>query len=173
MDRSGNIVDGVCKRHPTVVTRLGCSRCGEFICPKCLIQTPVGARCADCANVKKNPLVSTGGFDLTRSILAGVGTAAALWVLYVILLPIFGQMGFLIAMVAPAAIGYAVGEVVYRSSGYRRNNILAWVAGLSVVVGFGVIYAVIAILPITDSPLRVGIFGLLIGVFLAVRRVRL
>ena len=44
-----------CATHPDVETELGCSRCGKAICPRCLVHTPVGARCRECANVRRIP----------------------------------------------------------------------------------------------------------------------
>ena len=162
-----------CKRHPNVESNLGCSRCGDLICPQCLIHTPVGARCPDCANVRSNPLVTTSGIDLTRAIAAGVGTAVVLSAfVYLFLLPAFGGLSLLLTIAAPAVIGYAVGEVVYRAAGYRRNNTLVWVAGGSVVVGFTALGSVAALLSISSFA-TAGIFGILIAVFLAIRRVRL
>jgi hypothetical protein len=40
-----------CARSPDVETDLRCGRCDVPICPSCLIQTPVGIRCPDCAEV--------------------------------------------------------------------------------------------------------------------------
>src|SRR5262245_41825997 len=45
-----------CARHPEVETALRCSRCDTPICPRCLIQTPVGARCRDCARLARSPV---------------------------------------------------------------------------------------------------------------------
>ena len=41
---SGSIVTR-CAEHPDVETGLRCGRCETPICPKCMIMTPVGARC--------------------------------------------------------------------------------------------------------------------------------
>ena len=42
-----------CATHPSVQTALRCGRCDTPICPKCLVMTPVGARCRACARLKK------------------------------------------------------------------------------------------------------------------------
>jgi hypothetical protein len=152
-------------RHPQVETNLGCSRCGDPICPQCLIQTQVGARCPSCANVQRSPLVSTTNVDLAKATGAGIGTAIALSAIYVIVLPLVGNLEFLLGLIAPAGIGYAVGEVIHRASGYRRNPTLAWVAGISVTVGFASMMILLGFLP-------VGPIGMLIGIFIAVQRVR-
>src|SRR5947207_8198116 len=64
-----------CARHPNVETVLRCGRCETPICPKCLISTPVGARCPTCAQVKR---FATGlkPHELARSIAFGIGVAA-------------------------------------------------------------------------------------------------
>lgn len=41
-----------CYRHPDRETRVACSNCGRPICPDCMIPTPVGMRCPECAREK-------------------------------------------------------------------------------------------------------------------------
>ena len=38
-----------CYRHPSRETNVACSRCARPICPDCMISTPVGMRCPECA----------------------------------------------------------------------------------------------------------------------------
>ena len=42
-----------CVNHPSVETYLRCNKCGQPICPKCVVQTPVGYRCRDCVNAQQ------------------------------------------------------------------------------------------------------------------------
>jgi len=46
--------DGVyyCNRHKKVTTRVRCGRCEGAVCPKCMVYTPAGVRCRDCARNK-------------------------------------------------------------------------------------------------------------------------
>lgn len=37
-----------CYRHPTVATRVHCTRCERPICPDCMIPAPVGHQCPEC-----------------------------------------------------------------------------------------------------------------------------
>jgi len=39
----------VCHKHPKVHTALACGKCGKFICPKCVVPSPAGTRCRECA----------------------------------------------------------------------------------------------------------------------------
>jgi len=74
-----------CARHPQVETYLRCGRCETPICPRCLVQTPVGARCPDCARINRLPT-----FDVT---------------------PVFFARGFVAAMVAGAVVGAIWGGI--------------------------------------------------------------
>ena len=40
-----------CGNHTEAETSLKCGKCGKLICPKCMVQTPVGSRCKDCARL--------------------------------------------------------------------------------------------------------------------------
>src|SRR3954463_16761147 len=68
-DESGTLR---CARHPGTETVLRCGRCETPICPRCLISTPVGARCRTCAQVKRFAL-SLKPVELAKAIGFGVG----------------------------------------------------------------------------------------------------
>src|SRR5215813_4416966 len=70
-----------CARHPNTETVLRCGRCETPICARCQIQTPVGARCPTCAQVKRFAIMLKP-LELVRAIAFGVGAAAAGTVLY-------------------------------------------------------------------------------------------
>jgi hypothetical protein len=46
--------DGVyfCNRHKKATTRVRCGRCDAAVCPTCMVYTPAGVRCRDCARNK-------------------------------------------------------------------------------------------------------------------------
>jgi len=162
-----------CATHPDVETNLRCGKCGKPICPKCLVQTPVGARCQDCAQLQKLPTfhVTTGYY--LRAIGAAVGMAfacgAAWWAIRAVMgVPYFN---FLLA----AGFGYAIGEVVGRSVNRKRGRGLAIVAGTTVVVSF-----VISIFPpwglwfwwFSVPGLVISLLAVALGVWIAITRVR-
>jgi membrane associated rhomboid family serine protease len=52
-----------CYRHPGRETNVSCSMCARPICPDCMISTPVGMRCPECARERTQVRkVSFGGF---------------------------------------------------------------------------------------------------------------
>src|SRR5829696_9824716 len=62
-----------CTYHPSVMTRLRCSRCGKPICPRCGVRTPVGMRCPECAGTRSSVAANPAG-TLTAAV-AGLAVA--------------------------------------------------------------------------------------------------
>ena len=156
-----------CAYHPDVETNLRCGKCGKPICPKCLVQTSVGARCPDCAKLYKLPTyrVSTkhylkaAGTGLGMAVVCGIVWGVVGWVI-----PFF----YLNLLLAPGA-GYAIGEVISLSVNRKRGTGLAAIAGIALVIS----YLVAMFFP---WGLRFGLFDLLaiaLGIFVAVTRLRL
>jgi hypothetical protein len=158
-----------CARHPKTETNLRCGKCGQPICPKCLVQTPVGARCPECAAVKRLPVYDVSAVFYARAIAAGLATASVLGVVWPFI-PFGGYFLIVIGM----GIGYAIGEVVGLSVNRKRGRGLQAIAGISMVVSY-----VIRSLLQTSYPLSldtfVGLFSLIalvLGIIVAVSRVR-
>ncbi len=150
-----------CPRDPHVETNLRCGRCGELICPDCLIQSDVGSRCPTCANVRTPPMFAASSSELGRAAAAGFGAAigiaiAAGAVVTVFQLPFFG-------VIVVGGIGWVVGEVVYRASGYKQSRALQWVAGSAVLAAF---------LVLTVFGDLSAFIGLIIGTYYAIQRVK-
>ena len=64
-----------CKRHPEVETSVSCGRCGDPICPRCMIHAPVGVRCPDCGKSRPAPTFDVSTPFLLRGIGAGLAVA--------------------------------------------------------------------------------------------------
>lgn len=48
-----------CYRHDDRETYIECSRCGQSICPECMVSAPVGFQCVECVNQAPKPKVRT------------------------------------------------------------------------------------------------------------------
>jgi len=162
-----------CATHPNVETDLRCSRCEKPICPRCMVQTPVGARCRECANVRRLPTynVSRGIFAraVGAALLSGVALGAA-WSFFNLLSFFF--FGIFVGL----AVGYCVGQSVSWAAGRRSGPPLqaAAVGGTVVayVVRMGLLFAFGAW---GVSDLRTDVFGLIalvIAAFIAASRLR-
>lgn len=121
-----------CARHPQVETYLRCGRCNTPICPRCLVQTPVGARCRDCANVRVLPT-----FDITPVYFARGMTAALVSGLVVgfIWAVISGAFGGFFTLLIGLGVGWAISESIGLAANRRRG------LGLQICAVFGVALA--------------------------------
>ena len=119
-----------CATHPKVETYLRCGRCEKPICPQCLYMTPVGARCRECARLKKLPMFEVGPLDYLRGLAGGVA-AAAIGGILLQLMPGFGFFGLLLML----GLGYVVGEATTRAARRKRGTGLAIVGALAVPLG--------------------------------------
>jgi hypothetical protein len=123
-----------CFRHPSVQTALRCGKCEVPICTRCLVQTPVGARCPTCANLKRLPQFDLGPWLLARSTAAGLGASVVGWYLV-------GHVAFLRYFLC-FLVGVAVGECMSRLALRRTGRSVEVAAVVAVVVGLLFIEAV-------------------------------
>ena len=130
-----------CARHPQTETVLRCGRCETPICPRCLVQTPVGARCRDCANVRRLPTVDVKPIFLLRGAAAALGAGIGVGFVWAFTLGGLG-LGFF-AIFLGLAIGWAVGEAVSLSTNRKRSTALAACAVVGVIVAYLVRNAVL------------------------------
>ncbi|MCH8274102.1 MAG: hypothetical protein IH851_04870 [Armatimonadetes bacterium] len=125
MERDGKTY---CDRHANVETKLRCSRCEAFICPKCAVLTTVGYRCAACGKERSATYTLPPGLLLLGSagglLLGGLGG----YLSYVI------HIGFFLIFVA-VIIGRLVGEVVRRLIRRKSSVIVGAVTALGFMAG--------------------------------------
>ena len=162
-----------CAYHPEVETNLRCGKCGKPICPKCLVQTPVGARCPDCAKLYKLPTYRVS----TKYYLRAAGTALGMAVVCGVIWGVVGGLlpFFYFNLLLGPGVGYAIGEVVSLSVNRKRGRGLATVAGIAVAIS----YLVSIFLPFLPWGFHFGLLrivldlvALALGVFVAVTRLR-
>ena len=131
-----------CATHPSVETELACGKCGKPICPRCLVHTPVGARCRQCANVRRLPTYSISAQIMARAAAAAAAGGAVLGGLWAVLFP-FG-LGFYFGLFLGAGLGYAVGELVSVAANRKAGPPLQVLAAGGVIVAYLVRDAVLA-----------------------------
>lgn len=168
-----------CAAHPGVETNLSCGKCGKPICPRCMVQTPVGARCPDCANLYKLPTFRVSTQYYLRAVGSGLGVAVACGLIWGAVM-IFVSF-FYINLLVAAGVGYALGEVVSLSVNRKRGTGLAVVGGVAMVISYAVSFWFISFL--LGVPFLLGfhfsllrmlldLLALVLGIFVAVARLR-
>jgi hypothetical protein len=70
-----------CHKHKKEVTRVTCGRCEKPICPKCMVISPAGVRCNECARNK----VSVRWRGVAHDAMSSVGSidGRKVWYLYI------------------------------------------------------------------------------------------
>ena len=131
-----------------------------------MVQTPVGARCPDCAKLYKLPTYRVS----TKYYLRAAGTALGMAIVCGIAWGfIQGALGlFYLNLLLAAGVGFAIGEVVSLSVNRKRGTGLAIIGGIAVVIS----YLVSFISPWGFSFGLLDLLALALGIFVAVTRLR-
>jgi hypothetical protein len=127
-----------CAAHPQVETYLRCGRCETPICPRCLVMTPVGARCRDCARLRRLPMFDVKPIHYLRGLAAGIAVAAV-GAVVLASIPRLGFFGLLLL----AGLGYLVGEAATAAANRKRGTGLALAAAAAVPLGMALGRAVL------------------------------
>ena len=159
-----------CATHPDVETNLRCGKCGKPICPRCLVQTPVGARCRDCARLYKLPTYRISPVYYLRAAGAALGMAIVIGLAwgFITHLVSFIYLNLLLA----AGIGYAIGEVTGLAVNRKRGPGLAVVGGMAVVICYAVNIFTFGYIPSIGLGLIIDLVSLGVGIYMAVNRLR-
>lgn len=152
-----------CATHPEVETNLTCGRCGRPICPKCIVQTPVGPRCPDCAGLKRLPTYQLAPRHYLIASGAGLAVAIATGFVWAFI-PFAGYFSILIGL----GIGYAIGEVISRAVNRKRGRGLQAIGGVCVVMSYVISNLFHMYLFFSLS----GLLALALGIIIAIIRLR-
>lgn len=114
-----------CANHPKEMTVVRCGRCEKPICTRCMVDSPVGKKCRECARPGHH-LATTAPAHVLIAFLVATVTA----------LPMAMVMHRLPLLILPATIyGYLVAEVVLRVGKRGRGLPMQVAAGLAAAIG--------------------------------------
>ena len=139
---------GICSRHKNVDTSLLCARCGDWICPKCMTESPVGYRCPDCSKLTKIPTFALSKILLLKvlfvAIFAGLFVGGMLFIFVLSIgvsnLPKYISYYLFIALVAIS--GFFIGEAVSLASNRKRGRVLKYVCSVGILTSLGTLIGV-------------------------------
>jgi hypothetical protein len=165
-----------CATHSDVETNLACGKCGKPICPKCLVETPVGARCRECANVRRLPTYSITPVQYLRAVAAGLFVAIAVGIGWAWLRSEVGILGWslLLGLILGSSVAYAIAEIVSRAVNQKRGTPLQVIACTCFVVCYVVSWVGLSEDALTFF-LSFDLYDIVIvavGVFIAAARLR-
>jgi hypothetical protein len=159
-----------CARHPDVETTLRCGRCGTPICPRCMVQTPVGARCPTCARLYKLPTFRVSPAYYARAAGTALGMAAVTGIVWGIFNAFVGF--FYLNLLLAAGVGYVIGEVVSLAVNRKRGRWLAAIGGVGVAAAYLVNIFTFGRVPLDFFRVILDLVSVGIGVYVAVTRLR-
>ncbi|MBV8086516.1 MAG: B-box zinc finger protein [Chloroflexi bacterium] len=112
-----------CVNHPNVETVVRCSRCEQPICPRCMISTPVGMRCRQCANLHRLPIYELRGRYLWQASGAALGLVLVGSLAFNVLLGALGR-----SLIVAAALyligGWAIASLLSVAANRKRGPVL-------------------------------------------------
>ncbi len=123
-----------CANHPKVATNLRCSKCGKPICTSCIVETPVGLRCRECAQLRRIPTYAVSPLQYLVASASALGMALITGIAWALVqgIAFVGFFSFFIAL----GVGYIVGEIVSLSVNRKRGLGLQVIAGSAVLLSF-------------------------------------
>jgi hypothetical protein len=155
----------MCPRDPGVETALRCSRCETPICPKCMVQTPVGARCRDCARITRSPIYTLTPVHALRagaaSLIGGV-VMGLIWGF--VLLPF--SVGFFSIFIG-AGLGWVFTKGMEFATNRKRGPGVVAFAVVGILIAWGMQFLFV-------DP-RVAMYGLVaagVGIYFAYQNLR-
>ncbi len=123
-----------CYRHPDVPTGLRCNRCGNPICTKCAIRTPVGFRCPDCVRSQQAKFYTGGRLDYLLAVVVALPLSLVAAAVFTFLIARIGFFSWIISFFAAPAAGGIIAEAVRWAVGRRRSRHLNMVVAACLVV---------------------------------------
>lgn len=167
-----------CQRHPDVETELRCGRCETLICPRCLVFTPGGTRCPDCAMLRRPVMYELQPMHYLRAAGVALGVSLVLAVAEFLLLPLVRGipfLGLMLALAAGAGAGSFMANALTWATNGKRGLALQVIAGLGIVAAWLLAWVLpLALVGAYAAIPRdlLGLFATLVGVVIASQRLR-
>ena len=124
-----------CARHPETETALRCSRCETPICPRCLVQSPVGARCPDCARTIRAPMYLLSFEHVLRALGVSIAGGIGMGIIWGTVGRIFSY-GFFLIFVG-ALLGYGFARMMEFATRGKRGPVIIGFAVAGVLIAWG------------------------------------
>ena len=122
-----------CYRHPDRETRVSCATCGRPICTECMVQTEVGIKCPEDAELPRGARAGVMKRDqIAKSFLAGIAVALLGAPIVYYVLP---QIGFG-RLILSALAGYGAGMLIHRAGGRNGGPLAMAISGVAVAAAF-------------------------------------
>lgn len=146
-----------CWNHPDRETAVHCSSCGKPLCPDCMVYSPVGVKCKECARLPRSARIGMRPGHYPQATLAALGSGTILGFAYYFLIGGLGFFAFFIAF----GIGWVVGEAVLRASRHYHGKETAILAVIGTVWAF--VFPLVLLLLLRGYTLRAALVASFTG----------
>ncbi len=116
-------------KHSCGDSRLSCVECSEIVCPKCMVECPVGNRCKKCAAKTESHVLKVTPWVAVRT-LASAALAAYIFS-YVSMFLFGGYWGWIITY----AVGLFIGNLIHKVSGFKLGPVIIGTVLVGMIVG--------------------------------------
>ena len=157
-----------CMNHADARTGVACGKCGEPICPRCMVHGPVGIRCTECAQVRGLPTFEVTRPYLARAIGTGLAVAIAGGLIISLLRLSLGWTPF-VDWIVIMGLGYLIAEGISASVNRKRGRTLKIVSGGSMLVAWSIVAILGGAWPVFLGTLF-GLLPLFVAFYLAINR---
>ena len=127
-----------CYRHSGRETNVSCSDCGRPICTDCMVYSPVGIKCPECAKLPRSAIVTLKPGRAARAVLAAFLGGLAMGFGIVLL----QSVGLFFALILGWLIGIGMSQLVLWASGRYRGPLTGWIAVAGSIWAYVVPYAI-------------------------------
>ena len=136
------------------------------ICIKCVIHTPTGIKCKNCANLKKIPTFEITPVYFIRGIIS-IMITLTLFTIGLYFLNSYIISGVFINLLAIIVLGFLIGQTLSFSVNYKRGKFLKLIAVISFITGIILIIVINKLLLINLFSIY-GAASIIIGTYLSV-----
>lgn len=116
-------------------TALRCGRCDKPICPTCLVQTPVGARCKTCSPMMRAPMYTLGAGHVARAVGAALVGGIVMGLIWGTVGAAFSYGFFLIFL--GAGLGWAFTKMMDFATRGKRGPVVVGAAIGGILTAWG------------------------------------
>lgn len=152
-----------CAEHPETQTGLRCGRCNKPICPRCMVETPVGYRCRQCGEGPRLPTYDIPASFLVRAAAAalaiGIGGGVALVLARVL-------VHDLLYVAAMGGYGYLLSRGISAATNHKRGRAMQITAAGGVLVALSVVVFMTTFISLFD------LLGAGVAIYVAYVRLR-
>jgi hypothetical protein len=116
--------------HNCGESKLKCIDCEGQVCPKCMVQCPVGNRCAKCTKRFTSHVLKVDLWSILRGLFGGI-IAGLLFGL----LEIFCPVGGFFILILVYFLGVLAGNIIFKLAGRKIGSKMAITAALGALIG--------------------------------------